>query len=333
MYTTTSLQAADLLDFAPLMTADSQLTVGPACSLGRPCRARLGEVTVSVMAPAVITLGGASSTGTLFVWIDQQGIRAATSAGSGTLSCNATCTVDTAFTTTFPAGTLPVGAVTYAGNVLSMVSGAMDRRSILSAQNIKPGPSANLKVTASGISGAAEVDLADTIDLAGLNATRVLKRGLAAVRPSSCQVGDLYHQTDGAAGIYLCRAANAWQGPLASVDGVAVVEARASALAATGDVAPVTLLAASHAPGTLRICGLVDVTTGAGSATLNLQLAWRSPIAGTDQTQTLLSVSVAGVIESQACRLVKTTGESAITVDPSAAGAAVYDLILTAERL
>ena len=326
-YTTTALQAADLLDFSVVKTAASQLTVGPYCSSGRPCRARFGEAVVSLTEPVVITVNGVSSTGMLLVWLDYRGLSVGSSAGSGTVSCTGLCTVVPTLVTTFPVGSVPIGAVPYVGNVMNEVSGLMDKRAILSAQHVEAGPSANLVVTSNGFTGAAEVDLSDRIDLAGYTSTRVLKRGIASNRPAACQLGDLYHQTDQTAGIYLCKATNQWQGPLVSVD------ASANITAVTGDVSPITLVAASHGPGVYRICGSVAVTTGAGAATLNLQLSWRSPIAGVDQVQTLASTAVATATENQACRLIRTTGESAISVDPSTAGAAIYSLALAAERL
>jgi hypothetical protein len=338
IYSTTSIQTADLLDFLPLKgTADNQLVIGPACAAARPCRARFGEAIVAIVSPAVVTVGGVSSSGTLFVWLDHRGLRVGTSAGSGTVSCNAYCTVVPTTVTTFPASTLPIAAVGYTSNIVIPVTGAMDRRAILSAQRVVAGPSANLMVTSNGFNGSAEVDLSDTIDLAGFNATRVLKRGVATNRPANCQVGDLYHQTNAQAnqpaGIYLCKATNQWQGPLVSLDAVAPLEARSRSAAATGNLAPVVLVATGHAAGVYRICGLVVVTTSAAPSTLNLQLSWRSPAAATNQTQTLVATSTAAVGESQACQLVNTTGEAAITVDPSEAGLAVYTLTLTAERL
>lgn len=333
LYSTTPIQAVDLLDFAPLKTGAQQLTAGPFCSVGRPCRARFGGKLLSMTGPAVVTLSGVSSTGTLFLWLDQQGLRVGTSAGSGVVSCNMMCSTSPTPMVTFPAGSLPIGAVPYVSNVFALVSGAMDQRAILSSQRVEAGPSANLVVTSNSITGASEVDLSDTIDVGGFTATRMLKRGTAVTRPVSCHVGDLYHQTDQSAGIYLCNALNQWQGPMVRRDEIAPVEVRSTSTGVTGDAAPITLVAAGHAPGAYRICGVVTVTTGAAESPLDLSLSWRSPATGADQAQILLSAPVSATGEGAACRLVRTTGASAIVVDPSIAGAAVYTLTLTAERL
>lgn len=325
--TSTSLQ-----DFQPIKTASGTLTIGPNCTASKPCRARIGNKELSLPAPATMTLGGTPSSGVIFVWIDEQGMRAGHS-GPATMTCNNYCDVVPGAVTGFPVQSLPLAAVSYLSNVVDTVTGDMDARTYISTQQVQAGSSANLTVTTNGVTGAAEIDLSSTIDLGGFVATRVLRRGTLAQRPATCAVGDLYHQTDSSAGIYECLTANQWRGPLAPLSSVASMESRVTATAQTGDAAASTLLAAGHAAGWYRVCVVATITTGSGSGTLDLPLSWRSPAQGTNLTATLASISTAAPTEGWGCRIIRSTGAVAATVDPSDAGAAQYDLLATVERL
>lgn len=331
VWATFAATSASLQDFQPLKLASNILEVGPACSVAKPCRARFGNRDFSISSPVTLTLTGGASTGILYVWIDEGGMRAGQS-GAATLSCSNPCDIVPGVVTEFPLRSVPLAAVTYTSNVFDAVTGDMDARTFLSAQQVQAGASGNLKATSNGSTGATEVDVNSTLDFGGLTATRVLKRGTAALRPATCVIGDLYHQTDSSAGIYECLAANTWRGPLTPLSSVASMEARTAALAQTGDAAAITVLASGHAAGWYRICVGASVNT-AGTGTLNLVLSWRSPVQGTNLTSTLASISLTAVTEGWGCRMIRSTGTIAATVDPSDAGGAQYDLVATAEKL
>ena len=100
----------------------------------------------------------------------------------------------------------------------------------------------------------------------------------------------------------------------------------------TGDAAATTVLASGHTAGTYRICAVV-VTTTPGSGTMNVALSWRSPADSIDLNTVLLSADLSSKTESSACRLIRSTGSSAISLDPGNASSAVYDLQITSERI
>lgn len=112
----------------------------------------------------------------------------------------------------------------------------------------------------------------------------------------------------------------------------------------TGNIAAQTLLAVSHAAGLYKVCGTVSVTTTVAATTLTLPLTWRGPSSGSDTVQDMLSES--GVITlvdgvslttakeaSLVCKNIRSTGATAITVDPSDASTGVYNLYATIERI
>lgn len=110
----------------------------------------------------------------------------------------------------------------------------------------------------------------------------------------------------------------------------------------TGNVAAQTLLASSHTAGTYRVCGFASVTaTGTGS-TVAWTLSWRSPASGTDLTHNLFwssgaaetdTFSVATANEFNVCKVIRSTGASAISLDPGDMNTATYTTAWTVERL
>ena len=109
----------------------------------------------------------------------------------------------------------------------------------------------------------------------------------------------------------------------------------------TGNVAAQTLLASSHTAGMYRVCGFVAITT-AGTGTLAAwTLAWRSPASGTDLThdifwsgelaETATPVATAAD-EFNVCKVIRSTGTSAISLDPGNTDA-TYTTAWTVERL
>jgi len=318
-----SLSVAELLDFLPLRASSTTLQIGPVCSLGRPCRARFGERVYSLAGAAEVVLSGGTGSGIIYSWIDETGLRVGRS-GSANLLCNAFCTTEEATMAGFPAGVLPIAAVTYTNNEIDTITGEMDHRAVVSAQRIVPGSSQNLTVTSNGATGALELDLNAHLDFGGFASTRVLRRGTAAARPASCQTGELYYQTDVSPGIYECRL-QTWAGP------AVLVHKHLALTGQTGNLPVQTLLAAGHEAGTYRACAVVTVSTTAASS-LALPLTWR-PAAGTSQTATLLTVSMGSVTQDAACRVIQSTGDLALEIDPSDAGTAVYGITATVERL
>ena len=110
----------------------------------------------------------------------------------------------------------------------------------------------------------------------------------------------------------------------------------------TGNVAAQTLLASSHTAGMYRVCGFVAVTAAGTGSTAAWTLSWRSPASGTDLTHNLLwssggaetaTFSVASADEFNVCKVIRSTGTSAISLDPGDMNTATYTTAWTVERL
>jgi len=102
----------------------------------------------------------------------------------------------------------------------------------------------------------------------------------------------------------------------------------------TGDAAASTLLgAAASNAGTFRICAVASVKT-TDTSTLTLAITYRSPASATDLTKNLLSAaSMSENTEHDACVVIRSTGDVAVTADPSDIAAAVADIRIYTERL
>lgn len=123
---------------------------------------------------------------------------------------------------------------------------------------------------------------------------------------------------------------------------VSIQGAPAELTSQTGNVAARTLLAASHTAGMYRVCGFVAITTAGTGSTAAWTLSWRSPASGTDLTHNLFwssgaaetdTFSVASANEFNVCKVIRSTGTSAISLDPGDMNTAVYDTAWTVERL
>ncbi len=111
----------------------------------------------------------------------------------------------------------------------------------------------------------------------------------------------------------------------------------------TGNLGALTLLNASHAAGTYRVCGTASVTS-AGTGTFPVwTVSWRDTASGTNLVKNLAwdedgvitltpSLATATAI-SAICKTLHSTGASAISIDPGDGGSAVFDLFFTVERM
>lgn len=110
----------------------------------------------------------------------------------------------------------------------------------------------------------------------------------------------------------------------------------------SGDVAAQTLLATSHTAGMYRVCGFVAVTgTGTGN-TVAWTLSWRSPASGSDLTHNLFwsagaaetdTFAVTATNEFNVCKVIRSTGASAILLNPGDMNTSTYTTAWTVERL
>lgn len=178
----------------------------------------------------------------------------------------------------------------------------------------------------------AKQTMAPGVSEAGLNV------GVGAGDPTSPVNGDVWYNS--VSGKFRCRE-----------DGVSVdcIPAGArivggwSASGASGDVATQELLAAAHSAGVYRVCGAVSVTTGDAANFTEWTVNWRDVASGSDLSRKLAfdedgaitttpSKAAAGAV-SAVCKVVRSTGVSAIVIDPGDAGGAVYSAHFSVERL
>ena len=110
----------------------------------------------------------------------------------------------------------------------------------------------------------------------------------------------------------------------------------------TGNLGAQTLLASSHTAGMYRVCGFVAVTTAGTGSTSAWMLSWRSPASGTDLSHNIFfasgnaatdAFSIATVDEFNSCQVIRSTGASAISVDPGNMGTAVFTTAWSVERI
>lgn len=110
----------------------------------------------------------------------------------------------------------------------------------------------------------------------------------------------------------------------------------------TGDVAAQILLAASHTAGMYRVCGFVSVTAAGTGSTAAWTVSWRSPASGSDLTHNIFwsagaaetdTFSVAATNEFNVCKVLRSTGASAIALNPGDMNTATYTTAWTVERL
>lgn len=110
----------------------------------------------------------------------------------------------------------------------------------------------------------------------------------------------------------------------------------------TGNVAASDLYATGHTAGMYRVCGIVAVTAAGTGDTTAWTLSWRSPASGTNLTHNLLwsagaaetdTFSVASANEFNVCKIIRSTGASAISLNPGDVNTATYTTAWTVERL
>lgn len=124
--------------------------------------------------------------------------------------------------------------------------------------------------------------------------------------------------------------------------GLAPVLGVLSLVGQTGDVGSQTLLNASHAAGTYRVCGTASVTSAGTGAFPVWTVSWRDTASGTNLVKNLAwdedgaitatpSLASATAI-SAICKTLHSTGASAISINPGDGGSAMFDLFFTVER-
>lgn len=125
--------------------------------------------------------------------------------------------------------------------------------------------------------------------------------------------------------------------------GLAPIAGELSSLNQTGDPAAVSLVGASHPAGTYRICGTISVKTAGTGSFSEWTASWRDPSSGLDAVRNLVwddngtlttTPGLAGTVPfSAVCKVVRSTGESAISINPGNGGSAVFDVRFVAERI
>jgi hypothetical protein len=202
-------QLADLSDFQVERISGTQLRVGQACSIAKPCRARIGSKLIELTEAATLSLSGNTGSGDLYIWLDEGGLRAGHNTVA-TIQCSTGCQANSGIAE-FPLFSIPLAVVPFSSNTFATLTTAMDRRAYLVTPSLVAGASGNLRLLNQSSSGGVQVDLSPALDFGGSTSTKVTKRGTLAERPSTCSVGELYYQTDNTAGLFHCPTANQWQ--------------------------------------------------------------------------------------------------------------------------
>jgi len=108
----------------------------------------------------------------------------------------------------------------------------------------------------------------------------------------------------------------------------------------TGNVASTNLLASSHTAGMYKVCGIVAVTAAGTGNTTAWTLAWTSPAGalthnlfwsgGAAETDVF---SVASANEFNVCKVIRSTGATAIALDPGNMNTSTYTMAWHVQRL
>ena len=125
--------------------------------------------------------------------------------------------------------------------------------------------------------------------------------------------------------------------------GLAPITGEVSALNQTGDPAPVSLIAVSHPAGTYRVCGTISVKAAGAGSFGTWTISWRDPSSVSDTVRNIVwddngslttTPALGGTVPFSAiCKVVRSTGESVIALNPGNGGSAVFDLRFTVERI
>jgi hypothetical protein len=188
-------------DFAISNSSSTVLAVGANCSSVSPCNFSDNNVPVlALTGPCTITLGGAVSSGSVYVFVSSTGVLTAGHNSGATLTPNANCTVVSGVVS-FPDGSTPIAVPAFTSNAWAAVTPAMDKRAVFSANTITAGT--GISTSVNGSSGLKTVATDATIIPQYSNGS--------GVPAGSCATGrDFYTDTTNG-NLYWCKAANTWQ--------------------------------------------------------------------------------------------------------------------------
>jgi hypothetical protein len=125
--------AAQLGDFAVLVTSPATLSIGGNCSPSTPCNVRFGTQVYSITAAAAVAV--ASGSGTAYIYVDATG--KLTAGSTMTITCGGSC-VAAPGVTGFPINSMPLYTWT-AANALWDSNGGVDLRGWLSSNPVLGG--------------------------------------------------------------------------------------------------------------------------------------------------------------------------------------------------
>jgi hypothetical protein len=125
--------AAQLGDFAVVLTSPATLSIGGNCSASTPCNVRFGTQVYSITAAAAVSVG--SGSGMAYIYVDPTG--KLTAGSTMTITCGGSC-VAAPGVTGFPINSMPLYTWT-AANALWDVNGGVDLRGWLSSNPLLGG--------------------------------------------------------------------------------------------------------------------------------------------------------------------------------------------------
>ena len=125
--------AAQLGDFAVVVTSPSTLSIGGNCSASTPCNVRFGTQVYSITAAAAVALS--SGNGTVYIYVDPTG--RLTAGTTMTITCGGSC-VAAPGVTGFPINSMPLYTWT-AANAVWDANGGIDLRGWLSSNPVLGG--------------------------------------------------------------------------------------------------------------------------------------------------------------------------------------------------
>ena len=126
--------AAQLGDFAVVITSPATLSIGGNCSASTPCNVRFGTQVYSITAAASVAVSGGSS-GMAYIYVDPTG--RLTAGSTMTITCGGSC-VAAPGVTGFPINSMPLYTWT-AANAIWDSNGGIDLRGWLSSNPILGG--------------------------------------------------------------------------------------------------------------------------------------------------------------------------------------------------
>ncbi len=114
--------------FRVARTSATTLTIGADCVALIPCRVRVGSIVYSIAAPATLTLFG--GTGSVFIYVNGEGVVSVAATPTATLAMNCAGCVLAPVVTTFPLDSIPVS--TWAASSNQWAATGADQRAVLS---------------------------------------------------------------------------------------------------------------------------------------------------------------------------------------------------------